>query len=292
MHRLFTKAAPKGLYEMRTPVGEASITWLGTAGFIIRTPDRTLVLDPYVSRPSLAAFLSRPLRVDEELSARLIPKADDVLIGHSHFDHILDAPALCLRTGARLIGCSSACNVGRAGGVPEAQLHEIVGREEIPCGDNVVVRGLPSAHGRIYFNHTPLPGPIPKPPPWPPRNHHLRCGQVFNWHIRVSDPTPQTILHVDSAEFFVDELRGVTADVVCLCAIGRNYRPRYVEEILALTGARYVIPCHWDWMFGSIEDEVRQLPGVNLEGFVNEIREEGASPVVLPPLATWSMPSY
>ncbi len=290
LHRLFTRPAPTTLYLPPAAAGDMTITWLGTAGFIVSIPGRTLVLDPYVSRPSLGAFLAKTLDVEEALSTRLIPDADDVLIGHSHFDHILDAPSLCLRTGARLIGCSSACNVGRAGGVPEEQLLQVSGREEISCGDDIVVSPLPSAHGRIYFNHTPLPGPIPTPPPWPPRNHHLRCGEVFNWHIRVRAPRPQTILHIDSAEFFVEELRDVRADVVCLCAVGRNYRPRYVEEVLALTGARYVIPCHWDWMFGSVEAAARQLPGVDLEGFVDEIRAGGAQPVVLPPLGRWSLP--
>ena len=34
-------------------------------------------------------------------------RADDVLVGHAHMDHVLDAPSLCMRTGARLIGSPS-----------------------------------------------------------------------------------------------------------------------------------------------------------------------------------------
>ncbi|MFX5839858.1 MBL fold metallo-hydrolase, partial [Acinetobacter baumannii] len=48
---------------------------------------------------------------------RLIPEADDVLIGHAHYDHILDAPDLCRQTGARLIGSSTAVQVGIAAGL-------------------------------------------------------------------------------------------------------------------------------------------------------------------------------
>jgi L-ascorbate metabolism protein UlaG (beta-lactamase superfamily) len=80
---------------------------------------------------------------------RLIPKADDVLIGHAHFDHILDAPELCRQTGARLIGSRAACMVGRAAGLPEAQLVETAGREDIGSGA-WTLRGLPSVHGKAF----------------------------------------------------------------------------------------------------------------------------------------------
>ena len=61
----------------------------------------TVVLDPYVSRPGLLATGLRPLRPDAELIRRVIPRADDVLVGHAHHDHVLDAPELCRQTGAR-----------------------------------------------------------------------------------------------------------------------------------------------------------------------------------------------
>ena len=276
------RPAPSDLFHVGTEGSDVEIRWLGTAGFTLTTPDRTVVLDPFVTRPGLLQMLG-PLTPNETLIEREIPNADDVLIGHSHYDHILDAPSLCVRTGARLIGCPSACNVGRAGGVPEAQLVCTEGNEDIPCGDNLLVRGIPSAHGKVY-GYVPLKGTIDTPPSWPPRNRELRHGIVFNWYLehRRASGSPLRILHVDSAEFFRENLEGVKADVLCLCAIGRNYRPRYLEELVELTQPKWIIPCHWDWLFDPFDAPPRQLPGVDLRGFASEIEAVGVTPIVLP----------
>lgn len=262
-----------------------SLTWHGTAGFTLEAAGRTLVIDPFLSRPGLFATGLRPLVSDQALVARYVPRADDVLVGHAHHDHVLDAPGLCQRTGARLIGSPDVCNVGRAAGLPESQLVETKGREAIASGP-LTVRGLPSRHGKVYFGRVTLPGDIPAPPRWPPRVTELRHGLVLNWHVE----TPAgSVVHIDSADFIDDELRGTRCDVLCLCAIGRAARPRYVEDAVALLKPRFVIPCHWDWFFTPLDAPELLLPGVNLPGLVREIEAAGATPVVLPFLGRFSV---
>lgn len=287
--RLLSGVAP-GLYRdlpeaARVPEGEVPelrLRYLGTAGFVLTAAQRTVVIDPYVSRPGLRATGLRPLVPDAALVAGLIPQADDVLVGHSHHDHVLDAPVLCAQTGARFIGSVDACNVARAAGLPEAQLVQTAGREDIPCGPGSV-RALPAAHGRVYFGRVTLPGRIPEPPPWPPRVRDLRHGQVFNWLVDLGG---LKVVHIDSAEFFAEELRPLAeaggVDVLCLCAIGRRYRPRYVEEAVALLRPSVVVACHWDWFFTPWGEPPLLLPGVDLPGFIGEIEAAGATPAVLP----------
>ncbi len=93
-----------------------TLTYLGTAGFVFSGSNRTLVVDPYVTRPSLNQHAFTKLQSDEQLVQKWIPSADDVLVGHAHHDHILDAPCLCHQTGARLIGSEDVVRVGRAAG--------------------------------------------------------------------------------------------------------------------------------------------------------------------------------
>jgi len=264
-----------------------SLTYLGTAGFVLTHASRVIVLDPFVSRPSLFATLARPLVSDPSLSARTVPHADDVLIGHAHYDHILDAPAICRRTGARLVGSRAACMVGRAAGLPESQLVETRGREEIACGP-ITVRGLPSRHGRVFAGRVPFPGDIEAPPPWPPRISHLRHGLVLNWYV---DTGALRLVHIDSADYLTEELEGLSADVVCLCAIGRKHRPRYVEEVVSLLKPRWVVPCHWDTMITPIDERPDLLPTVDLPGFLDEIRRAGATPLLTPLLGTQRFPA-
>lgn len=259
--------------------GEAvEFTYLGTAGFVIKSSARTLVLDPYVSRPNIRTTLTKELIPNEPLIKRLIPHADDVLVGHAHFDHILDSPTLCQQTGARLIGSRAVMMVGRAAGLPEHQLVETSGNEDIASG-SWTIRGLPSIHGKVLFGRIPLPGDITEPPPWPPRMRDLKHGLVLNWVVNTGN---LRIMHIDSADFIPEELKGTQVDVLCLCAIGRQYRPNYVKEVIALVKPRWIIPCHWDTMMTPIEDEPDLIPTVDLLGFIEEIRAEGVEPLLTP----------
>ncbi len=258
--------------------GEAiEVTYLGTSGFVLKGRARTVVLDPYVSRLNLRRTLFAKLVPDAALVKQLIPHADDVLIGHAHYDHILDAPDLCKQTGARLIGSRSSINVGRAAGLPEAQLRETSGREDIASGD-WLIRGLPSRHGKP-FGRIPVPGDINLPPRWPPRMGDLKHGLVLNW---IVDTGGLTVAHVDSADFIIDELRGHRCDVLCLCAIGRKYRKHYTKEVIDLLKPRWVIPCHWDTMLTPIHEDPDLIPTVDLPGFLKEIRDAGAEPLLTP----------
>jgi len=264
---------PESIYDAEglPPEPDLHIRYLGTAGFVFTGGQRTIVVDPFVSRPGLRATALGPMVPDEALISELIPRADDVLIGHAHYDHVLDGPTLCHQTGARLIGSPATMQVGRAAGLPEAQLLETRGRERILCGD-AVVQGLPSAHGRVYFNRVTLPGDITTPPSWPPRLRELRHGLVLNWWLEMAGIR---VVHIDSAEFFTEELAGLEADVVCLCAIGRRYRPRYVEECVELLRPKLIIPCHWDLFMTPWGTEPALLPGVDLPGFIEEIEATG-----------------
>jgi L-ascorbate metabolism protein UlaG (beta-lactamase superfamily) len=274
---------PSGLFARYAPPDGPSdarfrMRYIGTAGFVIQYDQHTVVLDPFITRTSLLTTAFLPLRVDKERLARVVPHADDVLVGHAHYDHALDAPDLCARTGARLIGSPAVIQIGRAAGLPDSQLHPTTGGEVIPTRTGEV-QGIPSRHGRVYFNRVSLPGDILSPPPWPPRLTDLPHGLVLNWALRCGN---LRVVHIDSADFIDRELVNHRADILCLCAIGRKYRPDYVRAAVELTGARFVVACHWDSFFSPYEDEPRTLPFVDLPGFLREIAATGATPVLLP----------
>ena len=266
--------------RLDTPGSSVEMTYLGTAGFVFKTPSRHIVVDPYVSRPSLFKQVTSRLRPNEALIESVIPNADDVLVGHAHHDHILDAPALCMQTGARLIGSVDVGRVGRAAGLPDEQILVTPGREDIACGTDSTVRGIPSEHGRVYFNRIPLRGSIPEGFKWPAYAWQFRHGDVLNWHLNLNG---LRIIHVDSAQFLEEEWDGLEADVLCLCAIGRRSRPNYIADAIRLTAAKVVMACHWDcfWVPYDAPSQL-MLPQVDLMGFIDEVCEHGATPLVLP----------
>lgn len=107
----------------------------------------------------------------------------------------------------------------------------------------------------------------------------LKHGLVLNWKI---DTGGLTVVHIDSADFINDELKGQKADIVCLCAIGRKYRPGYVKEVVDLLQPRWIIPCHWDTMMTPLHATPDLIPTVDLPGFLQEIRDAGCEPLLVP----------
>ena len=84
------------------------LRWLGTAGFALRAEGTTILIDPYVTRVPLGALIRRrAIPPDERAIARWIDAADAILVGHTHFDHALDTPAIAARFGCKAYGSSS-----------------------------------------------------------------------------------------------------------------------------------------------------------------------------------------
>ncbi len=69
---------------------------------------------------------------------------------------------------------------------------------------------------------------------------------------------------------------------MCLCAIGRKYRPNYVKDVVRLLKPKYIIPCHWDTMLTPIDQPPKLLPGVNIPEFLEEIKACGVVPLFMP----------
>ena len=177
---------PKSSWFYNGPVdanAEWRIRYRGTAGFTLQFGQTTFVLDPYVTRPGLIETGFSRLRPNEALVKRIFRRADAVMVGHAHHDHILDAPVLCQQIGADFVGSPDAVHVARAAGVAEEKLITTTGSPFQLHGADV--RGVPSRHGRVY-DRVPLPGHILEPPPWPPRVWDLRHGMVLNWHVHMN----------------------------------------------------------------------------------------------------------
>ena len=280
--RLLRTAPAPHWYTTRdeaSPLG-LELTYLGTAGFLLRAAcGHVIALDPFVTRPKLRTLLlGKRLLPDEALIGKTIAQAHDVFVGHAHYDHVLDAPSLCRQTGARLVGSRAVCMVGRACGLPEEQLLETSGRSDIASGP-FTVRGVPSRHGKVFAGRVIFPGDIEQPPPWPPRASDLKHGLVLNWHVQLEG---FSLLHVDSADFVNEELSGMQADLVCLCAAGYRARPNYVRDAAQRLKPKWIMPCHWDTMTTPLHAPPRLLPGLRLGQMLREIREAGCEPLLTP----------
>lgn len=281
--RLFPRWRPRPELrpQSRSAGGEAlSIRWLGTAGHVVESATTTLLIDPFLTRPSLGR-LWRPLVPDEAaIAARLPARVDAIVCGHSHYDHLLDAPAIARRTGARLIGSRSTCNFARASGVPEAQLVEIAATGGVVAVGDLTIRLVPSLHGLVFLHRVPMPGEVTAPPPLPARAWDYKMGGAFGVLVEARGVR---VYHNGSANLVDAALAGLRADVLLVGLAGRKATPDYLLRLCGALAPKLIVPTHHDAFFAPLDGGVHLLPGIDVDGFVAEARAQAPAAAVVTP---------
>jgi L-ascorbate metabolism protein UlaG (beta-lactamase superfamily) len=247
------------------------LTWLGTAGFRLAYQGVVVWIDPYVTRLSLPDLLRRRVvPPSQEAIGRWIDRADAVLVGHTHFDHALDVPAIARDTGCKVYGSPSLAHL--------MQLYEL--REQAvvvdPRRDYQVgpfkFHFVPSQHSKLQLGlRVPFAGELTCDHVDHLKPQAYRCGQVWGICVEVAG---MRFYHQGSADFLEDELRDRNVDVF-LCGIsGRRFTPNYVERIVAALAPNLIVPMHYDDFFRPLDDksDVQFSFNVNLTGFADEVR--------------------
>lgn len=234
--------------------GGLSATWLGVTTVLIDDGETQVLIDGFFSRPSLAdGLLRRPVTNEAAIINFALDEFDmrrlaAIIPVHSHFDHAMDVGAVAKRTNASVIGSESTANIARGAGVLEDQII-IATESEIYAFGEFTVRLLESRHGPIgWRGSVPLPGTIDEPLALPAPIQAMRLGAAYT--VVVEHPLG-TVVVQGSSGFVEGALAGVSADLVLLCSygltsLGRDYAEKYWQELVTTTGAKAVIPMHFD----------------------------------------------
>ena len=187
----------------RTPI---ALTYLGVAGWQLDAGDVTVLADPYFSRPDLDGPMSPDLAA---IAQRSPAKASAIVVGHSHVDHLLDAPEVAKRTGAQLIGSVSTARYARASGLPETQIIPVLGGEDYAF-DGFSIRVIPSLHSALDEKHFEQGVEIAADAKVPLTFDQMPDGGTFAYLVRVPG---RTVLILSTANFIEPELEGLRPDV-------------------------------------------------------------------------------
>ena len=123
------------------PTGDIAILrWLGTANYELAYHGKIVIMDTYYERPARTASLG--------FSVRDVTKADVILIGHAHSDHISDVASVAAQTGAPVVGSAISTAEAIALGVPKSQTITVAGNETLHYGD-ITIRPTHILHSTI-----------------------------------------------------------------------------------------------------------------------------------------------
>ncbi len=256
-------AAPLAL-----PTG-LELTWLGTAGFRLAYQGVVIWLDPYVTRLSLPDLLRRKVvPPSEEAIGRWVDRADAVLVGHTHFDHALDVPAIARRNPTcKVYGSQSVANL--------MQLYQLRDQVVIVEPHRDYEAGpfkfhfVPSQHSKLQLGlRVPANGELTCDHVDHLTPQAYRCGQVWGIYIEVAG---MRFYHQGSADFLEDEIKDRNVDVF-LCGIaGRRFTPKYIERVIAKLAPQLIVPSHYDDFFRPLHDKLQFSFNVNFTGFAEEL---------------------
>jgi L-ascorbate metabolism protein UlaG (beta-lactamase superfamily) len=249
------------LVPLDLPAG-LEVRWLGVSGYRLTYEGVSIFIDPYVSRVPLRALLLRRRTLPDaamlERYAGSPGAVAGILVGHTHFDHVVDAPALARRHGAKAYGSASLAHLMQLHGLGD-QAVEVVAHQPYELGP-FVARFVPSRHSKLLFGRkVPMDGEL--------TCEHLdglvpttyRCGAVYGIRIDVAGIS---LYHQGSADLNDGELRDGPVDVFLAGVAGRSVTPRYWERILPKLDPRVVVPTHYDNFFtplGRPQDFVRRV---------------------------------
>lgn len=256
------RAAPAPVTAAPPPArAPLTLTYLGVAGWQLEADGKVLLIDPYLSRPDLDG----PIVPDAAaIAARTPARVDAILIGHSHVDHLLDAPTIARATGAQLIGSATTAAIARASGVPDDQLVPIRGGEDYQF-DGWSVRVLPSLHSALDDKHT-LGGALAGPPTLPLTFAGYPEGGTFAYLVRLGG---HEILVLSTANYIERELVGLRPDVAIVATGLREEIYDYTCRLVRAVGApARVYATHFDdWRAAPVDEP----PSDDLRAFVAEV---------------------
>jgi Beta-lactamase superfamily domain len=123
------------------PSGDVAVLrWLGTSNYELAYHGKVVVMDTYYERPGRTAKLG--------FGVPQVTKADVILVGHAHADHISDVGAVAKQTGAPVVGSAITTAEAVALGVPKPQTVTVAGGETLKYGD-ITIKPVHVVHSTI-----------------------------------------------------------------------------------------------------------------------------------------------
>jgi L-ascorbate metabolism protein UlaG (beta-lactamase superfamily) len=224
--------------DAQSPQEKVILKWLGTAGWEIQTGKTIILIDPFLTRKDRS--MGAEWKTDEEAVLKVIRGADYIFAGHSHHDHVGDAPFIAKRLGSKIIGSRTTTNLALTAGVDKSQLITISGGEKLDFKE-FSVQVIESRHGwvrgrpprtQIEEIYRPWQGPI--------RGADFVEGGSFLYYFTFGQ---HRVLHQSTGNVIEEKLKGLRPDFMLMNFSHQGYN---LSSVLKTLNPKVIIVHHFD----------------------------------------------
>lgn len=257
----------------KTETGNIRVTFFGTSTLLFDDGESQFLMDGFFSRPKFARVGLGRVQPNDKLIAEIIKKHNinrlkGVFVCHTHYDHVMDAPQICKITGAKLYGSASTLFVGKGEGLPDSLMTEFKPGMVISLGNFTITV--------IESLHTPPINIMGKTNATDPHHSHLTKplnqpaaigkfieGGTFDFYVEHKNGA-RTLVKA-STNFIENALDKFPVDVLFLgtAMLGKmdsTFKDNYYRHTVQATGAKTVVPIHWDNFMKPLTKPLVALP--------------------------------
>ena len=244
------------------------ITFFGTTTLLFDDGKDQILFDCHFTRPSLLKYIGGSEATDEKLVDEMIEKhhidrLKAIFVSHTHHDHVMDAPYMAKRTGAKVYGTSSAANVCKGGNVPEDQIGIFKTGDTYQVGDYEITV-LKSLHSKPTVLNNDLGQTIDTPLVQPEKLRNYKEGGSYDFYVRHKE---KTYLIRPSFNYIEGQLDGYKADVLFLGVAGlakadEKTEETFFKETVEKVSPKLIVPLHWDNFFSRLDRPTVGMPSL------------------------------
>lgn len=280
------------------------VQYIQVGSILIRYGDDYLLTDPFFSNPPLwRVLLLRDLESDPTVARSLVSNWQGirgVLVGHGHYDHVLDAPFVLEQTApeTRLYGSETVVNMLRPS-IPVERLQTVAEKDKLLETGWIRIpqspfrfRAILSGHAPLFGNYRFAGGTVEEPLAEPPRNVlDWKEGQTLSYLIDVMpDETqrenPRYRIFVQTAASDPPDkplpeelLQQKPVDLAVVTSGNFDNVRNYPGAWLDFLNAKRVMIAHYEPFWKPIDtDSVEIMPTLDMDEFINRIHKHVDDP--------------
>lgn len=256
-------------FSLNFPTLALDIKWHGTTCLEISDGKSKILIDPFVTRPSLFQIIrKKEIKSDLKIVQSRFKKESGnlIIVSHTHYDHVLDINnLLTLWSDSTVYGPVNLTQIIN-------QKHKLVlarDKKEIKHGD-FIIKSHPVTHAPLVLNYDfakeKMTAPLPK------KATAFDYKAVENFIYEIIHPKMKILFHPAAND---SKIKLAYRPDIMFLGGQKGDRKAILGSLLPRVKPKLIKPFHHDNFFKPLSEGLEVMPMTGYEDFIKEIKSKG-----------------